>query len=68
VLAAIGDITFGQLVLAIIVGVVISLAVFAHASKHGNKHPTAWGVLVFLFPAAVVAYLVYYYLTRRPRR
>lgn len=64
-LAAIGDITFGRLVLAIIIGVVLSLAVFSHASKHGNRHATAWGVVVFLLPAAVLGYLAYYYLTRR---
>lgn len=64
-LAALGDLTFGRLVLAIIVGVVLSLAVFSHASKHGSRHPTAWGVVVFLFPGAALAYLAYYYLTRR---
>lgn len=64
-LAAIGDISFGELVLAILFGVVLSLAVFSHASKRGNRHATAWGVVVFLLPAAVIVYLAVYLLTRR---
>jgi hypothetical protein len=65
VLAAIGDISFGELVLAILVGVLLSLGVFSHATKHGNRHATAWGVVVFLLPAAVIGYFAYYFLTRR---
>jgi hypothetical protein len=36
----------------------ISTGVFVHATKHGSRHPTAWGVAVFL--AAGVAVPVYF--------
>lgn len=64
-LAAIGDLSFGELVLAILVGVLLSLGVFSHATKHGNRHATAWGVVVFLLPAAVIVYFGIYFLSRR---
>ena len=31
------------------IGAAASIAVFLHATKHGNRHATAWGVGVFLF-------------------
>ncbi len=64
-LSALGDITFGQLLLGIALGVVLSLIVFSHASKHGSRHATAWGVAVFLVPLSLIVYFANYYLSRR---
>jgi hypothetical protein len=37
-----------------------------HASKHGNRHATAWGVAAFLAAGiAVPVYFIRYWLRRR---
>lgn len=47
----------------------ISLAVFAHADKHGSRHATAWGVLAFLFAGVVVpVYVIRYMLHKRRQK
>ena len=51
---------------AVALAAVASLAVFNHASKNGSRHPTAWGVAVFLFAGvAVPIYFVRHWLRRR---
>lgn len=53
-------------VLAVLIAAGISMAVFAHASKHGSRHPTAWGIAAFLAAGiAVPAYIVTYWARRR---
>lgn len=42
-----------------------SIAVFLHASKHGNRHATAWGAGVFL--CLIIFLPVYLLRNRRPR-
>ena len=43
-----------------------SMWVYWHASKHGSKHATAWGVLTFLAVGLFLPlYFVNYFLTRR---
>jgi len=45
-----------------------SMAVFAHADKHGNKHATAWGIATFLvLGVAVPLYFIRYWLRGRAR-
>jgi hypothetical protein len=45
-----------------------SMAVFAHADKHGNKHATAWGIATFLaLGIAVPLYFIRYWLRSRAR-
>ncbi len=45
-----------------------SMAVFAHAEKHGNKHATAWGIATFLaLGVAVPLYFIRYWLRSRAR-
>jgi len=45
-----------------------SLAVFAHADRHGNKHATAWGIATFLAAGiAVPIYFIRYWLRTRQR-
>lgn len=45
-----------------------SMAVFAHADKHGNKHATVWGIATFLaLGVAVPLYFIRYWLRNRAR-
>ena len=46
----------------------LAMAVFAHASRHGSRHATAWGVATFLFAGIVVPVYFVRYLLRRGRR
>ena len=40
--------------------------VYSHASKHGSKRATAWGVATFLAVGIVLpVYFIHYYATRR---
>jgi hypothetical protein len=51
---------------AVALAAVASLLVFSHASKHGSRHPTAWGIAVFLLAGvAVPAYFITYWSRRR---
>lgn len=60
--------TFGQFVIVVALWAVVSLAVFAHADRHGNKHATAWGVAAFLAAGiAVPLYFLRYWLRTRRR-
>jgi glycerol uptake facilitator-like aquaporin len=63
------DLSFGQFFLVLVVSAAVSMAVFAHADKRGNKHATAWGIATFLaLGVAVPLYFIRYWLrTRRGR-
>ena len=62
------DLSFGELLLVLALLSVASMAIFAHASKHGSRHATAWGVATFLAAAiAVPVYFLNYWLSRRRR-
>jgi ABC-type phosphate transport system permease subunit len=63
--AAFTDPTFGEVLLAILVFTALSMWVYWHASKHGSRHATAWGVAVFLVWPLIVLYFFHYYATRR---
>jgi len=55
-----------QFLIALTIAALLAMAVFAHAAKHGSRHPTAWGVATFLFAGIVVPfYFVRYWLRRR---
>ena len=57
-----------QFVLAVAVAAALSMGVFWHASKRGSRHPTAWGVAVFLFAGiAIPAYAINVLLANRRR-
>jgi hypothetical protein len=68
-LAALGNIGPGAFLLSVAIAAALAMAVFAHASKRGNKHPTAWGIATFLAAGLVLPVYVLYYLwtRRRPR-
>ena len=62
------DLSVGEFLLVVGLASVASMAVFAHASKHGSKHATAWGVATFLAAAiAVPLYFLSYWQSRRRR-
>lgn len=52
------EISPGAFVLGLAISTALSLLVFAHASRHGSKHATAWGVAAFALGALGAA--VYY--------
>jgi uncharacterized membrane protein YdjX (TVP38/TMEM64 family) len=55
-----------QFAFALTLAALLAMAVFAHASKHGSRHATAWGVATFLLAGIVVPfYFVRYWLRRR---
>jgi hypothetical protein len=58
-----GPVTF-FVALALAAG--LSMAIFAHAEKRGNRHATAWGIAVFLFAgAAIPLYFIRLWLRNR---
>jgi hypothetical protein len=63
--AAFAHPSLGQVLLAIVVFAALSMWVYWHASKHGSRRATAWGVAVFLFWPAIAVYFLHYYATRR---
>jgi uncharacterized membrane protein YdjX (TVP38/TMEM64 family) len=66
VAASIADLSPIQFAIAVTLGALLAMAVFAHATRHGSKHATAWGVATFLFAGIVVPfYFVRYWLRRR---
>jgi hypothetical protein len=61
--------TFGEFVIVTALAAAASLAVFAHADRHGNKHATAWGIATFLAAGIVVPlYFIRYWLRTRRQR
>ena len=55
-------------VIAVAIAEGISMAVFGHASKHGNTRATAWGVGAFLAAGVVVPlYFLRFWLGRNSR-
>jgi hypothetical protein len=54
--------------IAVALAALISTGVFMHASKHGNRHATAWGVAAFLAAGiAVPVYFIRHWLRRGGR-
>ena len=54
-----------QFLIAVTLAALLAMAVFAHASKHGSRHATAWGVATFLLAGIVVpVYFIRYWLRR----
>jgi hypothetical protein len=65
-LAAFADLSPGQFVLVVLLAAGLSMWIYWHASRHGSRHATAWGVLTFLAAGiAVPVYFIHYFLTRR---
>jgi hypothetical protein len=61
--------SFGEFVIVTALAAAASLAVFAHADRHSNKHATAWGIATFLAAGIVVPlYFIRYWLRARRQR
>jgi 3-hydroxymyristoyl/3-hydroxydecanoyl-(acyl carrier protein) dehydratase len=67
VLGAWGNISPGAFILSVAIAAAVSMAVFWHASKNGNKHATAWGIATFLFAGIILPVCVIYFLMTRRR-
>lgn len=67
-LGAWGNISPSAFILSVVIAAAVSMGVFWHASKHGNKHATAWGIATFLFAGIILPVYVIYYLTTSRRR
>jgi hypothetical protein len=66
---ALGNISPGAFIISVAVAAALSMAVFAHANKRGDKHATLWGIATFLFAGlAIPVYLIRYWVTRNRRR
>ena len=64
--AALANLSFGQFAVAVLLAAGLSMWVYWHASRHGSKHATAWGVATFLAVGLFLPlYFIHYYLTRR---
>ena len=62
------ELSFGQFLVVLVLSAGVSMAVFAHADKRGNKHATAWGIATFLAAGiAVPLYFIRYWLRTRRR-
>jgi hypothetical protein len=56
-------------VIAVVIAAGISMALFRHAEKHGNKHATAWGIGAFLAAGVVVpVYFLRYWREQRGKQ
>jgi membrane-associated PAP2 superfamily phosphatase len=65
--ATLADLSPIQFVLAVALAALLATGVFAHASRHGSRHATAWGVATFLLAGIVVPVYFIRYLLRRGR-
>jgi hypothetical protein len=57
--------TTGQFVLAWALAAGAAIAVFLHASRHGDTHATAWGIAVFLVLGLALPLYVIHSIRRR---
>jgi hypothetical protein len=54
--------------IAVALAALASMGVFAHASRHGSRYATAWGIGTFLFAGFVVpVYFIRHWAWRRRR-
>jgi hypothetical protein len=65
VVHALASVTFGEFFFAVLLAAALSMWIYWHASRHGSKHATAWGILAFFFWVAVPIYFLHYVVTRR---
>ncbi len=61
------DLSPVQFLIALTLAAVLAMAVFAHATKHGSRHATAWGLATFLLAGIVVPFYFVRYWLRRGR-
>jgi hypothetical protein len=62
------ELSFGQFLVVLVISAAVSMGVFAHADRRGNRHATAWGIATFLaLGVAVPLYFIRYWLRTRRR-
>jgi hypothetical protein len=62
------ELSFGQFLFVLVLSAAVSMAVFAHADRRGNRHATAWGIATFLaLGIAVPLYFIRYWARTRRR-
>jgi hypothetical protein len=67
-LGALGHVSPGAFILSVAIAAALAMAIFAHASKHGSRHATAWGIATFLAAGVVVVvYFAHYWLSTKRR-
>ena len=53
--------------LGVVIAAAAAMGVFAHATKHGSRNATAWGIATFqALGIAVPVYFIRYWARRRP--
>lgn len=62
---ALAQLGTADFLVAVFVAALISLGMFALATRHGSRHATAWGVGAFLAAGLVVPLYAVLYLLRR---
>jgi hypothetical protein len=68
VLAAFGNVSPGAFIVSVAIAAGLAMLIFRHATKHGSKHATAWGIATFLFAGlAIPIYFINYWLSTRQR-
>ena len=67
-MTALNELSPGEFILVVAIAAGLSMAVFAHASKRGSRHATAWGIAVFLFAGIALPLYVLTVLLARRRR
>jgi hypothetical protein len=60
-----GSFTPVEFAVALLLAVALSMWIYWHASRHGSKHATAWGIGAFFFWVTVPVYFLHYLFTRR---
>ena len=60
-----GSLTFGEFFVALLLAVALSMWIYWHASRHGSRHATAWGIAAFFCWVTVPIYFLHYLMTRR---
>jgi hypothetical protein len=63
--AALASLTFGEFFAALLLAAALSMWIYWHASRHGSRHATAWGIAAFFFWVTVPIYFLHYLMTRR---
>ena len=65
--AALATVSFGAFFAAVVLAAGLSMWIYWHASRHGSRHATAWGIGAFFFWVTVPIYFLHYLTTRRRR-
>ena len=49
VIHALAAFTFAEFFVALLLAAALSMWIYWHASRHGSRHATAWGIAAFFF-------------------